>query len=70
METAYYRVLRDRLGLTDSGVANLMGVDRSTAWRWSHRERSVPAPVSRFMRFLLAAGITPNDVLKALGERF
>lgn len=59
------------LGLTQSGGARLLGVDARTMRRWcaegdASTARDVPPPVARFLTFLIAAGIKPDAVLKAL----
>lgn len=66
MEPVGYREALASLGLTIVGGAKLLGVDERTSRRWANGEREVPEPVSRFLRFLLSAGISADEVMQAL----
>lgn len=61
-----YRATLEALGLSQVGGAALLGVDARTSRRWAIGEREVPAPVERFLRFLIAANIKPARVHKLL----
>lgn len=56
----------EALGLTQSGVAFMLGVDPRTIRYWSTGERKVPEPVARFLLYLSKAGVTPEEVMRAL----
>ena len=64
----FQRALVD-LGITarDTGAAALLGVDERTSRRWANDERDVPAPVARFLRYLLATGKSGEYAIKKLG---
>lgn len=64
-----YREALDSLGLSQVGAAKLLGVDARTSRRWASGEREVPAPADRFLRFLIAAKITPARAMKLLTEK-
>lgn len=61
-----YRAAYSALGLTQAGVARLLGVDERTSRRWANGEREVPPPVARFLDYLVAANVTPDEVMRAL----
>ena len=62
MTTAEYRAALAALGLTQAGGARFLGVDERTSRKWATGERNIPEPVSRFLRFLIAAKIKPSRV--------
>jgi hypothetical protein len=51
----------ERLGLSQVGSARFLGVDDRTSRRWISGERDVPEPVSRFLRYLIAAKVKPEE---------
>ena len=61
-----YRLSIDKLGMTQSGAARMLGVDERTSRRWANGERDVPPPVQRFLRFLIAIGKSGEYVMKRL----
>jgi len=64
----FQRALVD-LGITaarDKGAAALLGVDERTARRWANNERDVPAPVARFLRYLLATEKSADFAIEKL----
>lgn len=63
-----YREAIDKLGLTQSSAARMLGVDERTSRRWANGERDVPPPVQRFLRFLIAIGKSGEYVIKRLGS--
>jgi hypothetical protein len=71
MTPSEYRDLLAALDLSQAGAARLLGVDEGTARRWassSKRGRHAPPPVERFLRFLLLARISPDEVINLLGD--
>lgn len=44
-----FRAALDRLGLTQTGAARVLGVDERTTRRWAAGERAVPPPVERLL---------------------
>ena len=66
MTSDEYRGSIDKLGLTQSGAARMLGVDERTSCRWANGERDVPPPVQRFLRFLIAIGKSGEYVIKRL----
>ncbi len=66
MTATEYRETIAALGLSQVGAARLLGVDERTSRRWTSGERDIPAPAARFLRFLVAAKIKPERVLKLL----
>jgi hypothetical protein len=64
-----YKSAIDRLGLSQVGAARFLGVDDRTSRRWISGERDVPEPVSRFLRYLIAAKVTPDEVEAILRRR-
>lgn len=61
MTAEQYRSAINRLGLSQAGAATLVGVEPRTSRRWSDGSRTVPEPVARFLRLLIAAKITPDQ---------
>lgn len=70
MTAAELRSALNALGLTQAGGARLLGVDARTMRRWCMESglsaRVIPQPVSRFLRYLIAAGVSPEEVMRAL----
>jgi DNA-binding XRE family transcriptional regulator len=46
------RTRRERLGITQSQAAHLVGVDARTWRKWECRERAMPTPVIRLLRLM------------------
>lgn len=61
-----YRAALAALDLSQVGAARLLGVDERTSRRWANGERDVPPPADRFLRFLIARGISAAAVFKTL----
>ena len=55
-----------RLDLSQVDAVKLLGVDERTSRRWARDERDVPAPVARFLRYILATGKSGAFVIKKL----
>ena len=47
--------VRERLGLTVAGLADVLGVSERTVWRWQ-QGCQVPRPMQRFMELLVVEG--------------
>lgn len=69
MTPAQYKAAIARLKLSQAGAASLLGVNERTSRRWIAGDREVPAPVARFLRYLIAAKVSPQDVLDALATK-
>jgi len=67
MTGSQYQQAITRLHLSQVGAADLLGTDERTSRRWANDERAVPAPVARFLRYLLATGKTGEYAIKKLG---
>lgn len=61
--TEYKDALRS-LGLTQTGAGAFLGVHEVTARRWA--STGAPAPVAKFLRFLIALKLTPDYVDRML----
>lgn len=66
MTPKQYAAIITRLGLSQVGAARFLGVDERTSRRWISGEREIPEPVSRFLTFLAAANLTPEEVEKVI----
>jgi len=66
MTAKQYRAAIAALGLSQVGAARFLGVDGRTSRRWIAGERPVPEPVSRFLRYMVAAKVTPEQVEKLI----
>lgn len=64
MTSEDFRAMLGELGLTVSGAARLMGVNERTAKDWA--AKGPPPPVARFLRFMIGAGIKPDEVTAVL----
>jgi DNA-binding transcriptional regulator YiaG len=54
MTSNQYRDAIEQLGLTQAAAARLLGVDTRTSKRWANDERTIPGPVERFLKYLIA----------------
>lgn len=52
--------------IAQSEAAELLGVDERTSRRWANDERDVPAPVARFLRYLIATKKSGASAIKRL----
>ena len=59
-----YRLLLQRLGLSQAGAARICGVDQRTSQRWALGERDIPAPAQRL---LLACERHPKLLAELVG---
>jgi transcriptional regulator with XRE-family HTH domain len=62
MTTRQFRSALRRLGLSQRGVARLLGADSRTARRWALGESEIPATVAILLRLLLAEKISAADI--------
>ena len=68
MTAESFRATLEALGLIPARAARMLGVPSSTIWRWHSGKRAIPAPVARFLSFLVAADVTPEEVHKLLDD--
>lgn len=69
MTANQYRAALSRLGLTQTGAAELVGADPRTSRRWALGERAVPDSVAILLRLMLAGKITAADINTARAHR-
>jgi predicted transcriptional regulator len=62
MKAHDFRFIRDTLGLSNSKLATLLGVEPRTVRRYSDGSRPVPGPVARLMWLLNDDVIKPVDL--------
>ena len=58
----------DLLGLDHLGAARLLGVTDRAVRMWISGDRGVPPTAARFLRYMVAKGVAPADVLAVLGD--
>ena len=63
-----YRTALERLGLTQTAAAQLLGVDARTSRRWACGERDIPPPAVRFLRYLMLSKKTGAHAMRLLGD--
>lgn len=63
---ATLRDLRDLAMLSQTELAQLVGVSKQSVWEWEHGEAK-PAPVHR-RKLLEIFGVTPQQLLDAIAE--
>lgn len=63
-----YRLVLDKLGLTQIASARLLGVDERTSRRWANGERDIPPPAVRFLRYLVVTGRSGEYAMRKLGD--
>jgi DNA-binding transcriptional regulator YiaG len=66
MTSDQYNKAIEQLGLSRLQASELLGVDEKTHRRWRDDERTVPGPVARFLRYLIATGKTGEYAIKKL----
>lgn len=66
MTPKQYAAIIESLGLSQVGAARFLGVDERTSRRWIAGEREIPETVSRFLTFIAAAKLTPEEVEKVI----
>ena len=50
---------RERLGWTQAQLADALGVQMNTVWRWEHGYHPMSKPYVRLLQVLLAANVQP-----------
>lgn len=68
MSSAEYRVCLARMEMTQGAAGKLLGVDARTSRKWANGEREVPPTAARLLRYLIAAGVTPEEFAAALAR--
>jgi hypothetical protein len=48
------------------GAAELIGTNVSTSRRWEDGDRAVPAPVARWLRYMVACELKPHKVIAVI----
>jgi transcriptional regulator with XRE-family HTH domain len=59
---AEFRDTLHRLGLSQIGLARIMGVTRQSAWNWMRGEAPVPVIVVKLLALIEAGKITLEDL--------
>jgi len=67
MTAAEFLAVIEELELSQTAAARLLGVNERTPRRWIEGT-PVPAPVARFLRFLVRAKISPVTVMETLAR--
>jgi DNA-binding transcriptional regulator YiaG len=68
MTTDDFNAVLDKLSLSSTAAARLLGINDRTARRWTSGAAPIPAPAARFLRFLARAKISPITVMETLAE--
>lgn len=61
MKTAAYNAAMERLGLTQSGAADFLGVSIRTAHAYANGA-TIPPATAKLLRLMLRLNLTPSDV--------
>ena len=61
MTPAEYRVVIDRLGLSQVKTAKLLGIDPRSSRRYASGEVPIPEATAKLLRFLVQAGVEPAE---------
>jgi plasmid maintenance system antidote protein VapI len=70
MDDKGFVAARNRLGLENSSMAELLGMTPHGVRRYVNGNRKVPEPVARFLRLIIALGLSAKDVEDTLkGQR-
>jgi DNA-binding transcriptional regulator YiaG len=64
-----YRAALDKLGLTQAGGAELLGVNLRTSERWANGDRKVDPPAARFLRYLIKTRRSGSYAINKLEKR-
>jgi NAD-dependent oxidoreductase involved in siderophore biosynthesis len=62
MTPAEFRIVLDRLGLTQRGLSRLFEINERTVRSWASGRIEIPAPIRIFLRFLVRADVTPEEL--------
>lgn len=68
MRSKEFLTALSELDLTKASAARFFGVSLRAVTYWCDGGRTIPTPVSILVRYMLAKGITPGEVAKAIGE--
>jgi transcriptional regulator with XRE-family HTH domain len=60
VKPAQYKAARDALGWTHAKVAEIIGVDESTVYRYQRGEVEIPGPAARLLRALVWLRLTES----------
>jgi DNA-binding transcriptional regulator YiaG len=68
MTAQEFRDVLDRLGLSQRACSRFLGVNEKTVRDWADtRLAGPPAPVGKLLRYMVAAGLTADQVDAAIG---
>jgi plasmid maintenance system antidote protein VapI len=59
MKAKEYKSIIEQFGLTQTGMALVLEVDPRTSRKWCNDERSIPATVAGFLRYMIETKNTP-----------
>jgi len=62
MTAMQYRTAIEKLGLSQRGAAQFLGVDERTSRRWALGEAQVPESVAMLLRLMIRLKLKPDDV--------
>jgi transcriptional regulator with XRE-family HTH domain len=60
LKPAQYKAARDALGWTHARIAEIIGVDESTVYRYQRGEVEIPEPPARLLRLLVRLRLTES----------
>lgn len=66
MTSEQFRTAIERLELSQVAAARLLGVDERTSHQWANGERDIPAPVVRFLHYLIATQTKGEQAMRIL----
>jgi hypothetical protein len=64
ISTRQYRNFLDKLELTQTAAAQMLGIDARTSRRYALDESDIPEPVNIVLRLMLKHGYTPDDIIE------
>jgi len=65
MTAKQYVAALERLGLTQAGAADMLGLYVRTSRRYVSGDSEIPGPVAKLLRLAIAGKITVDDIAKA-----
>jgi transcriptional regulator with XRE-family HTH domain len=68
-DARFVRTSRERLGLTQQALADLLDITRMTIWRYEHEAQAVPNVVKLALRYLLEKKSNEPDRAKRTNRR-
>jgi transcriptional regulator with XRE-family HTH domain len=60
LKPAQYKAARDALGWTHARIAEIIGVDESTVYRYQRGQVEIPEPNARLLRLLVRLRLTES----------